>query len=64
MNSGNRSLEDGPSILTKAFPCIFILFRAISTSLTSFTVEDVSLVSGDCEDRSKRSRCKELFSYL
>ena len=64
MNLGNRSLEDGPSVITKVFPCISLLFRAISTSLTCSIEEDVSLLSGDCEDPSKRSRCKGLFTNL
>ena len=25
MNSHDRSLEDGPKVVTKAFPCIFLL---------------------------------------
>ena len=26
VNSRNRSLEDGPSVVTKAFPCISLVF--------------------------------------
>ena len=44
-----------------AFP---LLFRAISTGLVGSTFESVSVVSGDCEDRSKRSISKGLFRTL
>ena len=61
MNPGDMSLEDGPCIVIKAFPCISLV-----TSIGSIgsTVEDVSVVSRDCEDRSKRSTIKGFFLNL
>ena len=65
MNSRNRSLEDGPSVVTStssiAFPSSF---WAMSTSSIGSTVESVSVVSVDCEDCSKRSTFKGLFRNL
>ena len=64
MNSRDRSLEDGPAYSLRHFLAFPSLFRAISTGSISSTVEEVSIVLGDCEDRSKRSTFKGLFRNL
>ena len=61
MNPSDKSLEDGRGVVTKAFPSSI---QAISIGSTSSTAEDVSVVSRDCEDCSKRSTCKGLFCNL
>ena len=53
MNSSDRSLEDGPSVVTKVFPYIS---PAISPGSM---IEDHSVEVGDCEDYSKRSTCNK-----
>ena len=58
MNSCDGSLEDGPSIVSKEIPDISLVVRAISTGLVGSTFVSVSVMSGDCEDRSKRSISK------
>ena len=55
VNLSDMSLEDGPSIVTKAFPCISLVVRAISMSSK---LQDDSVVVGDCQDCSKRSTGK------
>ena len=64
MNSRDRSLEDGPSIVTKAFPCISLVVLGHFNCSIGSMVEEVSVVTGDCEDRSKRSTFKGLFRNL
>ena len=61
MNSSDGSLEDGPSIVFKAFPSISFIIPAISTGSVGSKVESVSIASGVCEDRSKRSISMGLF---
>ena len=61
MNSSNRSLEDGPSVVTKTFPCIFLVALGHFCRFNSGRCLDSI---GDCEDRSKRSTCKGLFCNL
>ena len=61
MNPSDRSLEDGSGIVTKAFP---LSFWVISIGSISSTLEDVSVVLGDCEDHSKRSTFKGLLCNL
>ena len=64
MNSLDMSLEDGPSIVTKAFPGIslvvpghFYWFSWIYVCIGLGSVRD-------CKDRSKRSISKGLFHNI
>ena len=63
MNSSDGSLEDGPSIVTKAFLGIS-LGSSFGSTFESVLVVSVSLVSRDCKDRSKRSISRGLFRTL
>ena len=62
MNSLDRSLEDGPSIVTKSFRAIST--GSVGSKVVSVSVVLVSVVSGDCEDHSNRSMSKGLFCNL
>ena len=66
MNSSDGSLEDGPSIVFKAFPSLFwaISTGSIGSKLESVSVVSSSVASGVCEDRSKRSISRGLFRTL
>ena len=69
MNSSDGSLEDGPSIVTKAFPGISLIVPGHFYWFGRIKVESVSVVSvsvplGVCEDRSKRSISRGLFCTL
>ena len=49
MNMSNRSLEDWPSVVTKASPNIFLIILAISKA------EEDAKEERDCEEHSNRS---------
>ena len=69
MNSSDGLLEDGPSIVTKPFPSISFIIPGHfywfgGSKVESVSVVSVSVASGVCEDRSKRSISMGLFRTL
>ena len=66
VNASDKSLEDAPSIVTKAFPHAsrWTKIRSFWVISTSSMLEEDSEEAGDCEGRSNRSTCKSLFVNL
>ena len=61
MNTSDRSLKHGPSIVTKMLPSIFLVFWAIS--MGSKVKEDAE-EEGECKECTKRFMRKGLFFFL
>ena len=61
MNLSDKSLDDKPSVVTKVFTCVSLV---VPGNFMASTVKDDSVVSGDCEDRSKKSTLNRLFLNL
>ena len=64
MNSRDRSLEDGPRVVTKTFPSISLINPGHFYWLYRFYGGRGLGSVGDCEDRSKRSTFNRLFHNL